>query len=125
MTPFFAAAMRVLWAICLALPLAAQAQTANVNQARMLKADQDAGNWMSWGRTYSEQRFSPLTQINDKNVTQLGLAWFYDLDTFRGVEGTPVVVDGVMYTSSAWNLTYTLDAKTGAPLSGTSLPCNP
>ncbi|MEI7949302.1 MAG: hypothetical protein WCI66_03545 [Gammaproteobacteria bacterium] len=108
-----------------ALCATAQAQTANVNQTRMLKADQDAGNWMSWGRTYSEQRFSPLTQINDKNVTQLGLAWFYDLDTFRGVEGTPVVVDGVMYTSSAWNLTYTLDAKTGAPLSGTSLPCNP
>ena len=99
-----------------ALSTTAQAQTANVNQARMLKADQDAGNWMSWGRTYSEQRFSPLTQINDKNINQLGLAWFYDLDTFRGVEGTPVVVDGVMYTSSAWNLTYALDAKTGKQL---------
>jgi quinohemoprotein ethanol dehydrogenase len=100
-------------ALLIALASTALAQTANVNQARMLKADKDGSNWMSWGRTYSEQRFSPLTQINDKNVSQLGLAWFYDLDTFRGVEGTPVVVDGVMFTSSAWNLTYALDARTG------------
>ena len=89
------------------------AQSANVDHTRMLNADNEPGNWMAWGRTYNEQRFSPLAQINDTNVDQLGLAWSFDLDTFRGVEGTPVVVDGVMYTTSAWNLTYALDARTG------------
>lgn len=101
---------------CLALFLLAApiaAQVANVNHTRMLNAQNDGSNWMSWGRTYGEQRFSPLTQINDQNVDQLGLAWYFDLDTYRGVEGTPIVVDGIMYTSSAWNLTYALDAVTG------------
>ena len=41
----------------------------------------DAANWMSYGRTYDEQRFSPLKKINAANVAQLGLAWFFDLDT--------------------------------------------
>src|SRR4051812_7770542 len=89
---------------------------ANVNQARLLRANREPGNWMTWGRTYDEQRFSPLKAINDKNVSQLGLAWFLDLNTHRGVEATPIVVDGVLYTTSAWNITYALDAKTGAEL---------
>src|SRR5690606_28741845 len=72
-----------------------QAQVADVDQARMLAADDDGRNWMSWGRTYSEQRFSPLDQIDEDTVSELGLAWYYDLNTFRGVEGTPIVVDGV------------------------------
>lgn len=97
------------------LPAQVSAQpVADVTHERMLAAPNDDGsNWMSWGRTYDEQRFSPLTQINDSNVQDMGLAWFFDLETFRGVEGTPVVVDGVLYTSSAWNLVYALDAKTG------------
>jgi glucose dehydrogenase len=100
----------------LAFAAAVSAQSANVNHERMLDAadaTSDGANWMSWGRTYSEQRFSPLSQINEQNVSELGLAWYFDLDTYRGVEGTPVVVDGIMYTSSAWNLTYALDAVTG------------
>jgi glucose dehydrogenase len=57
---------------------------ASVDETRMLHADQEPGNWMSYGRTYSEQRFSPLKQINDQNVGQLGLAWSVDLDIRRG-----------------------------------------
>jgi quinohemoprotein ethanol dehydrogenase len=71
---------------------------------------------MSVGRTYSEQRFSPLNQIDEHNVGRLALAWYYDLDTFRGIEGTPVVVDGVMYATSAWSVAIALDAKTGKEL---------
>lgn len=87
----------------------------NVTHKRILKAEKnrEAGNWLSWGRNYKEQRFSPLKKINEGNVEELGLAWYYDLETFRGVEGTPVVVDGVMYTSSAWNITRALNAKNG------------
>src|SRR5690348_17407427 len=59
---------------------------ASVDESRMLHADQDPGNWMSYGRTYSEQRFSPLKQINDQNVGQLGLAWSTDLVARRGQE---------------------------------------
>jgi quinohemoprotein ethanol dehydrogenase len=105
-------------AAVLAAPAFAADGAAQVNSKRMHAAAQgkESGNWMSWGRTYKEQRFSPLRQINDKTVKDLGLAWYYDWDTFRGVEGTPVVVDGVMYNTSAWNITVALDAKTGKEL---------
>jgi quinohemoprotein ethanol dehydrogenase len=71
---------------------------------------------MSHGRTYSEQRFSPLKQINDQNVPALGLAWHFDLDTRRGQEATPLVVDGVMYFTSAWSKVYAVAAATGEEL---------
>ena len=54
---------------------------AAVDGARIISADKEPGNWMSYGRTYSEERFSPLKQINDQNVAKLGLAWYFDLDT--------------------------------------------
>ena len=66
---------------------------------------------MSHGRTYSEQRYSPLKQINDKNAAQLGLAWYYDYDTTRGMEATPLVIDGVIYTTSSWSKVHALDAR--------------
>jgi quinohemoprotein ethanol dehydrogenase len=89
---------------------------ADVNGTRIAAADSEPGNWMVHGRTYSEQRFSPLKQINDQNVSQLKLAWSYDLDTHRGQEATPLVVDGVMYFTSAWSKVFALDAGTGAVL---------
>ncbi|EHH67733.1 PQQ-dependent dehydrogenase, methanol/ethanol family [Gluconobacter morbifer] len=71
------------------------------------------GDWMSYGRSYSEQRFSPLNQINRSNVGHLKLAWHYDLDTNRGQEGTPLIVDGVMYATTNWSKMKALDAATG------------
>ena len=69
---------------------------------------------MSYGRTYDEQRFSPLKKINAENVSQLKLAWHYDLDTAHRVqEATPLVIDGVMYVTSAWSKVFALDAATG------------
>jgi quinohemoprotein ethanol dehydrogenase len=87
---------------------------ADVNDARLRNADQEPGNWMSYGRTYNEQRFSPLKEVTDRNVGQLGLAWHYDLDTRRGQEATPVVIDGVMYFTSAWSKVFAVDGATGA-----------
>ncbi|MBV9086493.1 MAG: PQQ-dependent dehydrogenase, methanol/ethanol family, partial [Acidobacteriaceae bacterium] len=87
---------------------------AAVDAERLINADREPGNWMTHGRTYSEQRFSPLKQINDQNVGQLGLAWFYDLDTNRGQESTPLVIDGVMYFTMAWSKVVALNAATGA-----------
>lgn len=86
---------------------------AAVTQERILNADGEPGNWMSHGRTYSEQRYSPLSQITDQNVDQLGLAWHFDLGDTRGIEATPIVVDGVMYVTGGWSKVFALDAVTG------------
>src|SRR6202789_1734841 len=84
-----------------------------VDGERIANADAEPGNWLSYGRTYSEQRYSPLKQINDKNAQKLGLAWFADLDTNRAQEATPLIVDGVMYVSTARSLVKAYDARTG------------
>ena len=94
----------------------AQAGEKAVDGARIANADAEPGNWLSYGRTYSEQRYSPLARINDKNAQRLGLAWFADLDTNRAQEATPLIVDGVMYVSTAWSLVKAYDARTGRPL---------
>src|SRR5262245_57021779 len=89
---------------------------ANVTAARLGAADEHPGQWMSTGRDYNEQRFSPLTKINTENVSQLGLAWYGDFDTRRGQESTPIVVDGTLYVTTAWSKVYAYDAKTGRSL---------
>ena len=90
---------------------------AAVDAGRLAAADTEPGNWMSPGRTYTEQHFSPLQSINADNVKRLGLAWFHDLDAaHRGQESTPLVIDGVMYLTSAWSKVFAFDAGTGAPL---------
>ncbi|NHN83440.1 PQQ-dependent dehydrogenase, methanol/ethanol family [Acetobacter musti] len=79
----------------------------------IIHADDHPENWLTYGRTYSEQRYSPLDQINRENVGNLKLAWYYDLDTNRGQEGTPLIVDGVMYASTNWSKIKALKADTG------------
>jgi quinohemoprotein ethanol dehydrogenase len=86
---------------------------AQVDGAAIMAADQHAGDWLSHGRTYSEQRYSLLRQITRANVSQVGMAWSAELDADRGMEATPIVVDGVMYVTSAWSIVYALDARTG------------
>lgn len=73
----------------------------------------DGANWLSYGRTYDEQRFSPLNQINANNVGQLGLAWSADMDTARGQEATPLVIDGKIYITTAWSKAKAYDALSG------------
>ena len=90
--------------------------SADVSDAQIVKADSQPENWPTYGRTYSEQRFSPLRAIDDHNAGRLGLAWYFDLDTHRGQEATPIVVDGVMYFSTAWSKVFALNAATGARL---------
>jgi PQQ-dependent dehydrogenase (methanol/ethanol family) len=96
-------------------PVATPKPTAQIDATR-LTAPAD-GEWLTYGRTYDEQRFSPLARIDAGNVSQLGLAWRYDLDTAHRVqESTPLVIDGVMYVTSAWSKLFALDAKTGKEL---------
>lgn len=79
---------------------------------------QTAENWVSLGGNYKQQHFSNLSQINTENIHELGFAWEYDARSPigrvpRGLEATPFVVDGIMYTSGAWGYVYAIDAKTG------------
>ncbi len=87
-----------------------------VDSARMALQASDGANWLHDGRAYDAQRYSPLTQINAENVSQLGIAWYDELDTFRGVEATPLYADGVLYNILPWNITIAYDARTGKRL---------
>ena len=92
---------------------ASEGPAANVDLERYVNADNEPGQWMNNAGTWNEQRYSQLDQINDGNVSRLGLAWYADLNTFRGVEATPLVIDGVIYNTSAFNITTAYDAVTG------------
>ncbi len=82
----------------------------------LLKTGGTGDDWGAIGYSYDEQRFSPLTDINDTNVGELGIAWYADLEDARGQEATPVVVDGILYVSHAWSKVDAWDAVTGRRL---------
>ncbi len=69
--------------------------------------------WAASGRDIGGSYYSPLTDINRDNAGKLGFAWEYQLGTKRGLEATPIVVDGVMYAAGNWGRVYSLDAATG------------
>jgi quinohemoprotein ethanol dehydrogenase len=107
-----------LWA-CAVLLIGAAGLThaaGDVDAARLQAADREPQNWFTGGRDIQGSYYSPLTGIDANNVGQLGFAWQYDLATDRGQEATPIVVDGVMYTSGTWGYVYALDAATGHEL---------
>lgn len=103
------------------LLLSCQQKPGWVDEKRILQAGSEPSNWMSLGGNYQMQHYSQLAKINKENVKTLGLAWEYDARSRRGrvqrgLEATPIVVDGVMYTSGAWGVVYALNAKTGAEI---------
>lgn len=106
--------LSVLSAFCLTLTQPSVA--ASVTEDRLVNTIQEPGIWLSHGRDYSEQRFSPLAQINRDNVKNLGLDWYHEFPSKRGLEATPLVIDGVLYTTGTWNRVYAFDAKTGKAL---------
>lgn len=92
------------------------AKAANVDGTAIANADKRPGDWLSYGRSYHEQRFSTLAKINKSNVKKLGAAWEYRTYTVRGMEATPIVSDGVMFVSGSWSKVWALDARTGKEL---------
>jgi PQQ-dependent dehydrogenase (methanol/ethanol family) len=70
-------------------------------------------NWPVHGGTPNGQGFSPLRLIDDRTVSRLGLAWSRELGTSRGLEATPIVENGVLYTTGSWSVVFALDARTG------------
>jgi len=108
--------LRSIAVVIATLALQSCATRGAVDGTRLASPDVDAAQWMSYGRTWDEQRFSPLDRINDSNVSRLGLAWYDDLETFRGVQSTPLFVDGVLYNVSVWNVVTAYDARSGKVL---------
>jgi quinohemoprotein ethanol dehydrogenase len=88
----------------------------DIDAARLKAADAEPQNWFTLGRDGNQTYYSPLATIDASNVDRLGFAWTYDLTTARGQEATPIVVDGVMYTSGTWGFVYVVDAATGKEL---------
>jgi quinohemoprotein ethanol dehydrogenase len=86
---------------------------ADVTPKRLLNIDAEPGAWLTGGRDYQESYYSPLDSINKTNVTKLGFAWQYNLETTFGFEATPIVVDGVMFGSGPKGAVYAVDAMTG------------
>ena len=99
--------MRILSCVAAAIVLATASFAASAD-------DRDADSWPTLGRDWKQSYYSPLTGINADNIAQLGYAWGYDLQFTSTLEATPIVIDGVMYTSGNGGRTYALDAATGA-----------
>ncbi|NNC38279.1 MAG: PQQ-dependent dehydrogenase, methanol/ethanol family [Acidimicrobiales bacterium] len=93
-----------------------ETKTAMVTDADLANAENTPAEWLTYGGTYEEQRYSTLNKITKDNIKNLGIAWTFDLSTSRGVEATPIVVDGVMYVTGAWSIVHALDARTGEEL---------
>ncbi len=105
----------------LAFALTAPAMADPVSFNRLVRADQERGNWLTHHRTYDGQRFSPLTEINKTNVSELKMVVALTLDGMGGagrvrnasLEGTPLVDDGMMYITDGWNQVYKVDVRSG------------
>ncbi|HEY6456155.1 MAG TPA: PQQ-dependent dehydrogenase, methanol/ethanol family [Steroidobacteraceae bacterium] len=95
---------------------AADTPAANVSAKRLVKAADEPGQWLTYGGTYSEQRFSALKQIDASNVGTLGLQWYGDYETNQDQHGSPLYIDGVIYVSTARDVVQAFEAKSGRPL---------
>jgi len=105
---------RMLYALVLGGCLAAQQE---VTSGRIVAADKEPHNWLSYARTYDSQRYSPLEQVNRANVRRLVPVWSFQTgDVQGGMQCNPLVADGVMYITSSWNKVFALDAATGKKL---------
>jgi len=91
----------------------AREATAAITDARLTAAASDPADWITHGGSYAETRYSELAKIDAGNAGQLGLAWFYDTNTNRGLEATPIVIDGILYATASWSTVFAIDARTG------------
>jgi len=97
-------------------------QPRQVDDAAFKNAAKNPGEWISYNGSWMEQRYSALNQINDTNVSRLGLAWYYDIPSAPAgtsgnrQEGTPLVFNGVLYSITPWSIVYAVDLHSGKEL---------
>lgn len=89
---------------------------ASIDAERLVNAASEPGNWLTHGGNYAETRETALTAITPANVKDLGLAWYFDTGTRRGLEASPLVFDGVIYTTGSWSKVFANNAVSGEPL---------
>src|ERR1043166_9342999 len=106
----------VVWLAGFLVSLVVPRASAQVTADMLLKADQDANNWLTYGKDYRSTRFSSLKQVDDSNVKKLVPKWTFQTGVLDGFECTPLVVDGIMYLTTPWNHAFAIDAKTGREL---------
>ena len=94
-------------------PARIKAATSAVDSTMIKANTATSRDWPTIGLDYAETRFSKLNQITSDNVKTLGLAWSYSLDSERGVEATPIVIDGIMYQTGPWSIVHAIDARSG------------
>lgn len=87
-----------------------------IDDPALVRATTSHDDWLSYGLNYQEDRHSRLVQITDQNVDHLGLAWSHDLGVMRGIEATPLVIDGIMFLTGPWSVGYAINARTGERL---------
>jgi len=87
--------------------------TERIDDVALKAADENPGDWLTYGRNYAEDRYSTLDQIHQGNLDELGLAWTIELPSTRGVQATPIVVDGIMYFTGPWSVLYAVDVRKG------------
>jgi quinohemoprotein ethanol dehydrogenase len=111
-------------AAAISLSHAAQAQTKGspehikavigaIDSAAITANTATSRDWPTYGLDYAETRFSKLNQITADNVKNIGLMWTYNLESIRGVEATPLVVDGIMYVTAPWSVVHAVDVRSG------------
>ena len=88
----------------------------NVPYERIRDANSEPGNWLTYSRDYSGQRYSPLDQINTGNAAKLRMAWIRQVNELDTFETSPIVVDGTLFISAPPNVVEALDAATGRTL---------
>ncbi|WP_246664238.1 PQQ-dependent dehydrogenase, methanol/ethanol family [Tardiphaga sp. P9-11] len=93
-----------------------KAVTSAIDSAAITANTATSKDWPTYGLDYAETRFSKLNQISAENVKDIGLMWTYNLESIRGVEATPLVVDGIMYVSAPWSVVHAVDTRTGKRL---------
>ena len=106
------AAVGAQWLTLLAGCLIASSALASNDQAALAN-EADGRNWAAGGRTFSEQRFSPLDAINPETVDRLGLAWSLDFPDVWNVSTIPLAVDGVIYVAAGFTVLHAVDARSG------------
>ena len=108
-----ASTRRIFVFLCVTAAACGQDSAVPVVDDAALAATDQGGDWLAFGRAFDEQRFSPLTDIHEANVSGLGVAWYMDLPTDRTLYGTPLVVNGIMYFEGSYNVLRAVDAATG------------
>jgi quinohemoprotein ethanol dehydrogenase len=95
---------------------AAAHPAAKVDGASIRANAKHTREWPTIGLDHAETRYSRLSKVHAGNVKELGLVWSYNLESTRGVEATPLVVDGVMYQTASWSIVHAIDVRTGKRL---------